>query len=82
MASKEDLQGWVRDALRAHGGRASSVEVSSHIWGNHEAELRNSSDLFFAWQYDMRRSANRLGRAGVMKAAESSPVGIWEVVGA
>lgn len=79
MANKGDLQSWVRDALNSLGGSAPLIEVAKQIWKNHEIELRGSNDLFFSWQYDMRWAANRLRRTGVMKSAESSPSGIWEL---
>jgi len=79
MATKHDLQDWVQDALSANGGRATLVEVAKHIWKNREHELRGAGDLFFTWQYDMRWAANVLRRQGVMKAAEVSPQGIWEL---
>lgn len=79
MATKHDLEDWVRNALHAHGGRASLVNVARHIWENHEEELRRSRDLFFTWQYDMRWAADMLRRKGVMKSAEISPRGIWEL---
>ena len=79
MASKEDLQTWVREALSAHGGRASIVEVAQHIWTHNEMALRESGDLLFTWQYDMRWAANVLRRNGVMKAVGLSSRGIWEL---
>jgi hypothetical protein len=79
MATKYDLPDWVQDALRAHGGRATLVEVAKHIWKHRERELRGSGDLFFTWQYDVRWAANILRRQSVMKAAEVSPQGIWKL---
>lgn len=79
MASKEDLQDWVHQALKALGGRGSIVEIAKHIWANREAELRKSGNLFFTWQYDMRWAGNALRRKSIMKSQEVSPVGIWEL---
>jgi hypothetical protein len=78
MATKHDLQDWVRNALQATGGKASLVEVAKHIWQNHEADLKISGDLLFTWQYDMRWAANVLRHQG-MKSVEVSPRGIWEL---
>ena len=82
MATKHDLQDWVRFALRDLGGSASLVAVAKHIWATHESELKSSGDLFFTWQYDMRWAANVLRRRGVMKPAEASPTGVWELASA
>ena len=78
MATKSDLILWVEDALKANGGRATIVQVASHIWKNHEAELRASGDLFFTWQYDMRWAAQGLvGRGHLDKTSER---GYWRLV--
>jgi hypothetical protein len=79
VATKHDLQDWVRSALKELGGSARLVEVSKIIWRNHESDLRISGDLFYTWQYDMRWAANRLRRDGVMKQVEASPFGVWEL---
>jgi len=79
MASKEDLQDWVKNALAAAGGGGRLVEVAKHIWSAHESDLRKSGDLFFTWQYDMRWAANQLRRRGIMKPVEHSPTGVWQL---
>lgn len=79
MATKSDLQIWVRDAIRASGGSAKLVTVARHIWLEHEAELQASGELLYTWQYDMRWAANQLRRAGIMKSVALSPTGIWEL---
>ncbi len=79
MATKEDLQDWVHQALKASGGRGSIVDIAKHIWSNHEADLKRSGNLFFTWQYDMRWAGNVLRRKGIMRASEVSPAGVWEL---
>jgi hypothetical protein len=79
MATKHDLQDWVRDALRDCGGNARLVEVAKFIWAHHEAQLKASGDLLYTWQYDMRWAANVLRRKGVMKPVAASPTGLWEL---
>lgn len=79
MATKHDLSDWVHAALKELGGTGRLVDVAKAIWKNHEAELRASGDLFFTWQYDMRWAATRLRRAGVIRDAEDSPNGVWEL---
>ena len=79
MATKHDLQDWIQNALRNLGGHASLLAVAKHMWNTHASDLRASGDLFFTWQYDMRWAANALRRQGIMKPAEISPVGVWEV---
>ena len=79
MASREDLDTWIVEALRANNGRASIVEVCTFVWQNNQDELRGSKDLFFTWQYDIRWAANRLRKESIMRRADSSPRGIWEL---
>ena len=79
MASKEDLQDWVVDALNKQGGKAQLVQVAKYIWDNHEAELKRSGDLLYTWQYDMRWAANALRNKGVLRSVEDSPRGLWEL---
>lgn len=80
MVTQSDLDDWVHDALFQLGGRGTIVEVCKCIWKNHERELRDSGDLFFKWQYDMRWAADHLRRAEIMKPTSASPRGIWELV--
>ena len=79
MATKHDVTDWVVAALRSLGGSGTLVEVAREIWKHREPDLRASGDLFYTWQYDMRWSANMLRRKAVMKAAEVSPYGVWEL---
>ena len=67
MTGREELKEWVCDALKAHGGVASVIEVARHIWAHHEGDLRASGDLFFKWQYDMRWAATALRKSKKVK---------------
>lgn len=79
MATKDDLRTWVRDALEAHSGSASLVDVCRHVWQVHEPDLRMSGDLFFTWQYDIRWAAQDLRDKGVLVPDEEAPRGIWKL---
>jgi hypothetical protein len=52
MTARAELVDWVYEAVKAKGGAATIVQVASHIWENHENDLKKSGDLFFTWQYD------------------------------
>jgi len=80
MTRKEDLQDWLIESLKAHNGSASIVEVCTYIWDNYEDELRRSGDLFFTWQYDIRWAAVALRENGIMRPADLSPRGTWELL--
>jgi hypothetical protein len=79
VATKSDLVGWLRDALRAMGGHATVIDASRAVWQSHEKHLRESGDLFYTWQYDLRWAAYELRLAGQLKAANQSPRGTWEL---
>jgi hypothetical protein len=44
MASREDLEQWVCEALEHHGGEAALLEVSKYVWAKHEYDLRASDN--------------------------------------
>lgn len=73
------LEKWILESLKEMGGTGTLLEVCKWVWENKEKELRSSGDLFFTWQYDIRWSATRLRKQGLLKAAEISPVGVWEL---
>jgi hypothetical protein len=75
----EALVTWVRDALFALGGSATIVDVAKEIWTAHEGDLREMSDSFYTWQYDMRWAAWKLRSQGEIKPANESPRGYWEL---
>jgi hypothetical protein len=79
MTGKAQLKDWVHEAVEAHGGSATLIEVARHIWQLHEADLRMSGDLFYTWQYDMRWAAQELRDEGVLKSLEGDRRGRWEL---
>jgi hypothetical protein len=79
MATREDLQTWVIDALKSRQGTGSIVQVAEHIWHNHEQELRKSGDMFYTWQYDMRWACTRLRERKIVQPAEISAKGQWKL---
>ena len=79
MATKADLQDWLIAALDGVGGKAHHIKLAEKIWRSHEDDLRESGALFYTWQYDLRWAANRLRMRGVIKPADVSPRGVWEL---
>jgi hypothetical protein len=79
LAKREDLEEWVYEALRRHGGEASLLDVAKYIWNEHEDDLRASGNLFYSWQYDMRWAAQRLRDKGKLVSADLGPRGIWAI---
>jgi hypothetical protein len=81
MATKYDLEGWLVEALRALGGEGTIPRICEQIWRNHENDLRESGDLFFTWQYDIRWAAQRLRDQRVLVPTAQAPRGFWQLAG-
>lgn len=82
MVGKSELAAWVLEAVESLGGGGTVVEVSREVWRRHEADLRDSGDLFFTWQYDIRWAAQRLRDAGVLMPSDEAPRGVWALAAA
>lgn len=68
MADRTDLKEWVYEAVQKKG-RTQVVNVARSIWEQHEQELRESGDLFYTWQYQMRWAAQQLRKEGRLMLA-------------
>ena len=77
MTTKQHLMIWVCDALKDNGGTATIVQVAQYIWKHHEPDLRDSGDLFYTWQYDMRWAATELRAEGKIVPHDTIPRGTW-----
>ncbi len=64
MVSREQLKEWVVEALVELGGEARQIEVAKVVWRRHEQQLRDSGDIFYRWQYDIRWAATALRKEG------------------
>ena len=71
MITRNDLQEWVLDALRASDGIGSPTSVAKHIWHHHRSDLEQSGDLLYTWQYDMRWAAQKLRDADILVKANN-----------
>lgn len=79
MITRINLSEWTTDALKFYGGSASIVQVCQYVWKNYADQLREAGDLFFTWQYDIRWAATVLRKKGIIRAANLSQQGIWEL---
>jgi len=77
MATKHDLRTWIVDALKETGAPMHHVRIAEHVWRHHEEELRQSGDLFFTWQYDLRWAAQTLRKEGVLAPIAGQGDGMW-----
>lgn len=79
MATREDMKGWVLNALRSLGGKGWPKDVAKYIWDNYEAELKRSGSLLYTWQYDVRWAAQSLRNFGKLKPVHGRRDLPWEL---
>jgi hypothetical protein len=73
--NRSDLEPLVLEAIDAHGGRATIVQINKYIWEKYETQIRRSGDYFYTWQYELRWAGDSLVRRSVIKKGE--PKGVW-----
>lgn len=78
--TRYDLPDILYASVKSMGGQTNIIDVCKYVWVHYQADLENSGELFYSWQYDIRWAATELRKTGKMKAAEFSPRGIWEVI--
>ncbi len=79
MMTREDICGWVVEALRALGGSSRIVPICKYIWDHYEAELRSSGDIFYPWQYDVRWAGQQLRDQGILTPVNNKRNTPWEL---
>ena len=77
--TKEYMIDWLIEALESLGGEGSVVQVCKIVWERHEQDLRQSGNVFYTWQYDIRWAATILRHEGKIKPADLSPKGVWKL---
>ena len=77
---RHDLPDILYAVIKDMGGEASILDVCKYVWNHYQADLVNSGDLFYTWQYDIRWAATSLRKENRMKAAEISPHGVWQII--
>ena len=80
MITKDMLPDLLYGVLKGMGGSASLLQVCKKFYLIYENDLKNSGDLFYTWQYDIRWAATHLRKSGRMKDAKVSPSGVWEIL--
>lgn len=67
------------DALRNLNGSGHFLDGLKHVWKRHEAEIKESGDMFYTWQYDIRWAATALRHDGLLRLADETPRRTWEL---
>jgi hypothetical protein len=77
--SRDNMTDLLYEVLKDMGGKGTIVEVCKAFWEKHENDLRRSGEWFYKWQYEIRWAATELRREKLLKPAEYSPKGLWEL---
>ena len=77
MIARYAFRGFVVEALRSLGGSGSVLDVTKYVWQVHEQDLRQSGDLFYTWQYDVRWAAQFLRNNGYMRPVNGDRRAPW-----
>lgn len=77
--NRATMAGWVEEAIRELGGSGALLDVCKTVWRNHGDEIQAAGDMFYKWQYEVRWSADILRKEGVLKSADQSKRGIWQL---
>ena len=87
--SRKDLPDILYNIIKELGGRASMMDIFKKFWSKYKHQIKETDDIFYTWNYDIRWAATYLRKHGRMKAASIqentygepiSPKGIWEIV--
>jgi len=86
---RKDLPDILYDIIDKLGGRAQMMDIFKSFWAKYKHELKETDDMFYTWNYDIRWAATQLRKEKRMKQAETrentygnpvSPKGIWEII--
>ena len=80
--SLETMKLWIISCLKLRGGKCLPDDVAKYVWENYETELRNSRDILYTWQYDLRKAAQQLRDEGILKAVNGRNDLPWELANA
>lgn len=76
---REIMTDWVVEALQHLGGSGTIIEIARRVWDRHESDIRETGDLLFEWQYELRWAGDILRRNGTLRPSDHSQRGVWEL---
>lgn len=77
--TRTSMTTWVEEALHDHGGSSTLLDVCKHVWQHHGSDIQSAGDLFYKWQYEVRWAADILRKEGVLRPANQTPRGVWQL---
>lgn len=78
--SREIMTKWVLEALNELGGSARILDICKKVWESHENDIRQSGNLLYEWQYEIRWAGDLLRRQKKLRPASLSSRGVWEIM--
>lgn len=79
MVNREQMMEWIVECLKSKGGSGWPKEVSKYVWDNYKAQLLDSGDMLYTWQYDIRWAAQKLRNDGILKPVHNRRDLPWEL---
>lgn len=80
IIKKTDLPDIVIEALKHYNKKSHHIDIAKYIHNNYEHILKMSGDIYYEWQYLIRWAATHLRKSGIMKNAQYSDKGFWELI--
>ncbi|MBR4770387.1 MAG: hypothetical protein IK090_05605 [Clostridia bacterium] len=77
---REDLPAALYVVMQKMGGAGTLLDICKEFWKQFETDLRQSGDLFYTWQYDIRWAATTLRKLGKMEDTSNCAKGIWKII--
>lgn len=79
MMNREALEVFIIESLKEFGQPTHYTDICKWVWKNYEKTLKNSGDMFYVWQYEIRWAATDLRGKGILKPVIESKKGLWEL---
>ncbi|MBD9660766.1 hypothetical protein IB226_14935 [Pantoea sp. PNT03] len=79
MVTREIMKEWIIEALNSMNGIGWPRDVAKYVWDNYEGHLRESGDMLYTWQYDLRWAAQSLRDNNKLKAVNKRTDMPWEI---
>lgn len=76
---RSDLPNLLYNLISSLGGSAKVIDIFKAFWIAYQTDLKNSGNLFYTWNYDIRWAATELRKSGRMKPASETPKGTWMI---
>ncbi len=77
MKTRQDICGWIEEALETLNGSAQIKKVLEKIWELHDREIIDSGNFHFTWQEDAYWAATQLRTKGILKKAKDTSKNVW-----